>query len=214
MLKLTEADKNYIKLLILDCETFHLNKKESLAYISKKLNRKISTNSYYNCKREISDNDLIANFISNSRWEKISTILHNIALRNRILNSSTDTRINSHYVWNDPEFVSKYSDRFFADSYALVEQTNHMVARINSQRDLTSRNYKSIPSGATIREEHVKCGKPDCSRCKHGPYYYAYWKENGKLKKKYIGTYDPRKETWKENDLETIFIPGHLKTHK
>jgi len=24
--------------------------------------------------------------------------------------------------------------------------------------------------------------------CPHGPYYYAYWKENGKLKKKYIGT--------------------------
>jgi hypothetical protein len=33
--------------------------------------------------------------------------------------------------------------------------------------------------------------------CPHGRYYYAYWKdENGKLKKKYIGTrYD---DSWKK----------------
>jgi hypothetical protein len=214
MLNLSEADKKFVKLLILDCEDFHLNQKESLAYISKKLNRKISKTSYYNFKKEMSNNDFFANFYLNSRWEKISRIIDSIALRNGILSSSTDTRINSHNVWNDPEFVSKYNDRFFADIYALVEQTNHMVARINSQRDLTSRNYKSIPSGATIREEHVKCGKPDCNRCKHGPYYYAYWKENGKLKKKYIGRYDPRKGTCKENHLKTIFIPAHFKTQK
>jgi hypothetical protein len=211
---ISEADKEYVKLLILDCEDFHLNQKESLGYISKKLNRKISRTSYYNCKKEMSDDDFLANFCSDSKLEKISTIFHNITERNRILNSSSDVRIKSHNVWNDPEFVSKYSDRFFADSYALVEQTNHMVARINSQRDLTSRNYKSIPSGATIREEHVNCGKPDCNRCKHGPYFYAYWRENGKLKKKYIGRYDPRKGTWKQNDLKTIFIPGHFKTQK
>ena len=60
MVKLTEGDKNYIKLLILDCETFHLNKKESLAYISKKLNRKISRTSYYNCKKETSEKESLA----------------------------------------------------------------------------------------------------------------------------------------------------------
>lgn len=185
--------------MILDCENFHLNQNESLAYISKKLNRKISRTSYYNCKKETSDNDFYVSFFSHSGFEKSFSILHNIAERNRILNSSSDTRIKSHNVWNDHEFVSKYSDRFFADSYALVEQTNHMVARINSQRDLTSRNYKSIPSGATIREEYVKCGNPYCYTCKHGPYYYGYWKENGKLKKKYIGKYDPRNEANSEN---------------
>jgi len=211
---ISEADKEYVKLLILDCEDFHLNQKESLAYISKKLNRKISRTSYYNCKKEMSDDDFLANFYLNSRWEKISTIIDSIALGNRILNSSSDVRIKSHNVWNDPEFVSKYSDRFFADSYALVEQTNHMVARLNSQRHLTSRNYKSIQSGATIREEHVKCGKPNCNKCKHGPYFYAYWRENGKLKKKYIGRYDPRKGKWKENDLKPIFIPAYFKTQK
>jgi hypothetical protein len=203
MVKLTDADMNYIKLLILDCETFHLNRKESLAYISKKLNRKISRNSYYNCKREISDDDFFANFCSDSKWEKDFSVLHNIAERNRIVNSSSDLRIKSHNVWNDPEFVSKYKDRFFADIYALGEQTNHMVARINSQKDLTSRNYKSTPPGATITKEYVKCGTHSRYRCKHGPYYYAYWRdENRKLRKKYIGKYDPRdKENLKLTDL-------------
>jgi hypothetical protein len=209
MVELTEADKDYIKLLILDCETFHLNKKESLAYISEKLNRKISRTSYYDCKKEISDDDFFANSFSDSKCEKISSILHDITERNRILNSSSDVRIKSHNVWNDPEFISKYSDRFFADIYALGEQTNHMIARINSQRELTSRNYKSIPSGATIRKEYVKCGNPTCYGRKHGPYYYAYWRdENGKLRKKYIGKYDPRnKENLKLMDLVQLRIP-------
>jgi hypothetical protein len=198
--KLSEADKNYVKLLILDCKDFHLNKKESLAYISKKLNRKISRSSYYECKKEISDNDFPFGLFLDSKWKRNFSIIDDIAVRNRILSSSTDTRINSHNVWNDSEFVSKYSDRFYADGYALVEQTNHMLARINSQQDLTSIKYKSIPSGATIRKEYVKCGNPYCYSCKHGPYYYGYWKDNGKLKKKYIGRYDPREETKKEDD--------------
>ena len=90
--------------------------------------------------------NLFPNFYLNSRWKKISTIMDNIALRDRILSSSTDTRINSHNVWNDPEFVSKYSDRFFADGYALVEQTNHMVAKNKLTKGLNFRNNKSIPS--------------------------------------------------------------------
>jgi hypothetical protein len=193
MLKLSEADKNYVKLLILDCKNFHLNEAESLAYIYKKLSRKISRNSYYNCKKEMTDNNFFTKFFSDSQRKKSSPILHNIAERNRILNSCSDARIKSHNIWDDSEFVSKYFDRFLADGYALVERTKHMSARLNSQRNLSSSNYKSIPSNATVREEYVKCGNPYCYRCKHGPYYYGYWKENGKLKKKYIGRYDPRK---------------------
>ena len=199
MIKLSEVDKKYIKLLTLDCENFHLNGKECLAYISKKLNRKISRTSYYNCKKEMSDNDFYVSFFSHSGFEKSSSIFHSIAQRNSILSSSTDRRINSHNAWNDPEFVSKYKDRFFADGYAIIERTKHLSGRLNSQQALSSRNYQSVPPSATIREEYVKCGNPYCHRCKHGPYYYGYWKENGKLKKKYIGIYDPREEANSEN---------------
>ena len=43
-----------------------------------------------------------------------------------------------------------------------------------------------IPPNATIRQEYVRCGNPDCQNS-HGPYLYAYWKEGKKLNKKYIG---------------------------
>lgn len=39
----------------------------------------------------------------------------------------------------------------------------------------------------TFRQEHVRCGKPNCGRCPHGPYWYAYWREDGRLRSRYIG---------------------------
>jgi len=48
-----------------------------------------------------------------------------------------------------------------------------------------------IPATATYRHEVVHCGKPTCSRCRagpgHGPYWYAYWRANGRLRKRYLG---------------------------
>ncbi len=32
----------------------------------------------------------------------------------------------------------------------------------------------------------MKCGNPDCQNS-HGPYLYAYWKQNKKLNKRYVG---------------------------
>jgi hypothetical protein len=43
-----------------------------------------------------------------------------------------------------------------------------------------------IPPNATIRQEYVKCGNPDCQNL-HGPYLYVYWKQDKKLKKRYVG---------------------------
>ena len=39
----------------------------------------------------------------------------------------------------------------------------------------------------TYRQERVRCGRPNCSRCPHGPYWYAYWREGGRLRSRYIG---------------------------
>lgn len=39
----------------------------------------------------------------------------------------------------------------------------------------------------TYRLEHVRCGKTGCTRCPHGPYWYAYWREGGRLRSRYIG---------------------------
>jgi hypothetical protein len=65
------------------------------------------------------------------------------------------------------------------------------ITKIKSEEVTSTKNSRNLPGNATIRKEYVKCGKSDC-RCKHGPYYYAYWKDgSGKLKKKYIGKYPP-----------------------
>src|ERR1700758_1194834 len=47
-------------------------------------------------------------------------------------------------------------------------------------------NDLDIPPNATIRQEYVKCGNPDC-QTSHGPYLYAYWKQDKKLRKRYVG---------------------------
>lgn len=39
----------------------------------------------------------------------------------------------------------------------------------------------------TYRLESVRCGKPSCRSCPHGPYWYAYFREGDKLRSRYIG---------------------------
>lgn len=41
--------------------------------------------------------------------------------------------------------------------------------------------------GVTYRLESVRCGKPSCRSCPHGPYWYAYYREGSKLRSRYIG---------------------------
>ena len=39
----------------------------------------------------------------------------------------------------------------------------------------------------TFRQQSVRCGKEGCTRCPHGPYWYAYWREGGRVRSRYIG---------------------------
>jgi hypothetical protein len=44
-----------------------------------------------------------------------------------------------------------------------------------------------VPGKVTYRQEQVRCGRENCTRCPHGPYWYAYWREGGRLRSRYIG---------------------------
>ena len=44
---------------------------------------------------------------------------------------------------------------------------------------------------ATFRCEYVRCGKASCRSCPHGPYWYEYWREGGRLRKRYHGKQRP-----------------------
>ncbi len=50
-------------------------------------------------------------------------------------------------------------------------------------------------SAGTLRLERVKCGKERCKKCKegegHGPYWYLYYRRNGKLTSRYVGKMIP-----------------------
>lgn len=39
----------------------------------------------------------------------------------------------------------------------------------------------------TFRQEMVRCGKDGCTRCPHGPYWYAYWRDGGRTRSRYVG---------------------------
>lgn len=54
----------------------------------------------------------------------------------------------------------------------------------------TSTDDNGRPTHKTYRRELVRCGKKGCKCAEgqlHGPYWYAYWVEGGKLKSQYIG---------------------------
>lgn len=50
-------------------------------------------------------------------------------------------------------------------------------------------------SAGTLRLERVKCGKDRCKKCAegpaHGPYWYLYFRRDGKLISKYVGKMIP-----------------------
>ena len=92
--------------------------------------------------------------------------------------------------------MPKYHFKLLASGDRQITHSRKFLDTIQSQKVNSNRNCGDVPSNATIRSESVRCGKSFCLDCPHGPYYYAYWKEKGKLKKKYIGTkFD---ESWKK----------------
>lgn len=48
-------------------------------------------------------------------------------------------------------------------------------------------DHPTQPGKVSYRLEPVNCGKPGCARCPHGPYWYAYWREGGRVRSRYIG---------------------------
>jgi hypothetical protein len=40
---------------------------------------------------------------------------------------------------------------------------------------------------AHLREKYVRCGKPGCTKCPHGPYTYLSYREGKTVKTQYLG---------------------------
>ena len=215
MLKLSNKEKQILSYLITNCEIYQLNENESLKYIKEKFRQSISRRTYYNYKSQMyKDHDKSAplfglfRFHESKHRSKGMASLSLISHRERMIRDGLlNKNISSHDEFSrldDPELsLGKIREK----ARYLIKEGEKVLVKINSKIQTASRNFESIPKNATIRKEYIKCGKEFCLRCEHGPYYYAYWrdeKNDRKLKKKYIGKRDPREETY-NNDLETIF---------
>jgi hypothetical protein len=105
--------------------------------------------------------------------------------------------------WSKPAFGHKrtYLQKVLSNANKTIEKSTKFISKIKSRQLACASRAESIPENATIRKEYIKCGKQMCE-IKHGPYYYAYWKDpqSKKLKKKYIGDHmSENKES--NNDL-------------
>jgi hypothetical protein len=219
MLQLTDKQKQLLLYLITNCEIYQLNEKEALEYINNKFSKLISRRSYYNYKNQMyKDHDKNAPFFGLFRFhesKKRSKDMASLSLMSHRERIIRDGLINTNISYEE---FSKLDDhelsvkKMYEKAGLIIKQSEGLVAKMNSKREITNRNSKAIPKNATIREEYVRCGKDFCLKCEHGPYYYAYWRDkSGKLKKKYIGRNNPRDRTGKEiqdnyynNDLENI----------
>lgn len=43
------------------------------------------------------------------------------------------------------------------------------------------------PPKFRLRRRLIRCGKPNCQACPHGPYYWLVWKAEGKQHERYLG---------------------------
>jgi archaellin len=97
--------------------------------------------------------------------------------------------------WSKSLFGSKRTSlqKILENANKTIEKSTKFLNKVKSRQLACAIRAKSKPENATIRKEYIKCGKQMCE-LKHGPYYYAYWKdpESRKLKKKYIGDHMPK----------------------
>lgn len=88
------------------------------------------------------------------------------------------------------EILQGLDEKQLAELHAIDERLNTALLDRRAGRaiDTDAPAHMDAQIGSiTFRFETVRCGKENCSRCPHGPYWYAYWKENGRTRSRYIG---------------------------
>jgi hypothetical protein len=74
---------------------------------------------------------------------------------------------------------------------AVREMDEHELRRLvilaKARLEQIGIGFGSAAPDVKLRKHDVRCGKPSCSKCPHGPYWYAYWWEDGKRHSRYVG---------------------------
>lgn len=74
---------------------------------------------------------------------------------------------------------------------AVKELDSHDLRRLQiltrAQLDRSGSSPEGGEPKVSLRHQMVRCGKAGCTKCPHGPYWYAYWTENGQRRSRYVG---------------------------
>lgn len=74
---------------------------------------------------------------------------------------------------------------------AVKELSPHDLRRLQiltrAQLERSGEIEPGVEPAVSLRKQMVKCGKSECTKCPHGPYWYAYWTEDGRRRSRYVG---------------------------
>ncbi len=74
---------------------------------------------------------------------------------------------------------------------AVREMDEHDLRRLlilaKARLEARGASFGEAAPNVRLRSQLVRCGKDGCTRCPHGPYWYAYWTENGRRRSRYVG---------------------------
>jgi hypothetical protein len=80
-------------------------------------------------------------------------------------------------------------DRDLLDAVKDLDEHDLRRLQILTQAALDKGEPLAVGAGSdvSLRQQMVRCGKQDCTKCPHGPYWYAYWTEDGRRRSRYVG---------------------------
>jgi hypothetical protein len=203
MTRLSDSKKTFLNQLVITCEICRLTEKESLFHIKKRFGRKISRRTFYQIKSMLYREKILLKH-GGQKFMGRKPLLP----ESRFLNPNNEASKRYTDV-KDLDFVPEHLHKLISGGYKFINRFRSSLSRKNHYKKITIKNYESVPSNVTLRKEYIKCGNYYCRGCKHGPYYYAYWRDQkGKLCKKYLGKYDPRdNDAIKLTDIRPLMNP-------
>lgn len=82
---------------------------------------------------------------------------------------------------------SLYAELRQLDRHDLRRVLIYVRGLLQAVGDEAGSAHSGTTEKVTYRLESVRCGKPNCRSCPHGPYWYAYFREGKRLRSRYIG---------------------------
>lgn len=196
------SQKEFILRIIKSCIYYDLGETMSLGVIERLTKKRISVKTFYNYKKILyKESKIYETKLNHANW-----VTRDIVIKSNLLFLHEDSLTKQFQVdkWickEYPEIPKKYRKKmkdYGQKEIDLIIRNQDKLMDVIRKHDEKELALKKLPKNATIKKEQIKCGNKRCSKCPHGPYYYAYWKNKSvkKLMKKYIGSELPHNFTF------------------